>query len=89
MNVCASSLSSRRLCVMGCDMGVGIGLIVASVLCFSVTLILAVIAFEVWDSGYDYITDKVLAVAVGMAALSLFLLGLGLIIDGVGRVVGY
>lgn len=47
-------------------MGVGIGLIVASVLCFSVTLILAVIAYEVWDSGYDYITDKVLAVAVGM-----------------------
>lgn len=42
----------------------------ASVLCFSVTLI---IAYEV----YDYITDKVLAVA----ALSLFLLGLGLIID--------
>lgn len=69
--------------MMGCDMGVGIGLIVASVLCFSVTLILAVIAYEVWDSGYDYITDKVLAVA----ALSLFLLGLGLIIDGVGRVV--
>lgn len=66
-------------------MGVGIGLIVASVLCFSVTFILAVIAYEVWDSGYDYITDKVLAVA----ALSLFLLGLGLIIDGVGRVVGY
>lgn len=73
--------------MMGCDMGVGIGLIVASVLCFSVTLILAVIAYEVWYSGYDYITDKVLAVAVGMAALSLFLLGLGLIIDGVGRVV--
>lgn len=70
-------------------MGVGIGLIVASVLCFSVTLILAVIAYEVWDSGYDCITDKVLAVAVGMVALSLFLLGLGLIIDGVGRVVGY
>lgn len=64
-------------------MGVGIGLIVASVLCFSVTLILAVIAYEVWDSGYDYITDKVLAVA----ALSLFLLGLGLIIDGIGRIV--
>ena len=61
-------------------MGVGIGLIVASVLCFSVTLILAVIAYEVWD---DYITDKVLAVA----ALSLFLLGLGLIIEGIGRIV--
>lgn len=56
---------------------------------FSVTLILAVIAYEVWDSGYDYITDKVLAVAVavGMVALSLFLLGLGLIIDGIGRIV--
>ena len=68
-------------------MGVGIGLIVASVLCFSVTLILAVIAYEVCDSGYDCITDKVLAVAVGMVALSLFLLGLGLIIDGIGRIV--
>lgn len=32
-------------------MGVGIDLIVASVLYFSVTLILAVIAYEVWDSG--------------------------------------
>lgn len=68
-------------------MGVGIGLIVASVLCFSATLILAVIAYEVWDSGYSYITDKVLGVAVGMAALSLFLFGLGLIIDGIGRIV--
>lgn len=68
-------------------MGVGIGLIVASVLCFSVTLILTVLAYEVWDSGYSYITDKVLAVAVGMAALSLFLFGLGLIIDGIGRIV--
>ena len=68
-------------------MGVGIGLIVASVLCFSATLILAVTAYEVWDSGYSYITDKVLGVAVGMAALSLFLFGLGLIIDGIGRIV--
>lgn len=68
-------------------MGVGIGLIVASVLCFSVTLILAVLAYEVWDYGDDYITDKVLAVAVGMVALSSFLLGLGLIIDGIGRIV--
>ena len=68
-------------------MGVVIGLIVASVLCFSVTLILAVLTYEVWDSGYSYITDKVLAVAVGMATLSLFLFGLGLIIDGIGRIV--
>lgn len=68
-------------------MGVGIALILAGLLAFSATLILAVMAYEVWDLGWDYITDKVLGVAIGMAALSLFILGLGMVIDGVGRVV--
>lgn len=68
-------------------MGVGIALILVGLLAFSGALIVAVMAYEVWDSGYDYITDKVLGVAIGMAALSLFILGLGMVIDGAGRVV--
>lgn len=68
-------------------MGVGIGLIVAGILAFSAALILAVVAYEVWDSGWDYITDKVLSVAISMAALSMLILGLGMVIYGVGRVV--
>lgn len=68
-------------------MGVGIALILMGLLAFSAALILAVMAYEVWDSGWDYITDKVLAVAIDMVALSLFILGLGMVIDGVGRVV--
>lgn len=68
-------------------MGVGIALILAGLLAFSATLMVAVMAYEVWDLGWDCIIYKVLGVAIGMAALSLFLLGLGLVIDGVGRVV--
>lgn len=68
-------------------MGVGIALILVGLLAFSAALILAVMAYEVWDSGWDYITDKVLAVAIDMAALALFILGLEMVIDGVGRVV--
>lgn len=68
-------------------MGVGIALILMGLLAFSAALILAVMAYEVWDSGWDYITDKVLAVAIDMVALSLFILGLGMVIDGVGRAV--
>lgn len=68
-------------------MGVGLSLIVSGILAFSGALMLAVMAYEVWDLGWDYITDKVLGVAIGMAALSLFLLGVGLIIGGIGMIV--
>lgn len=69
-------------------MVVGFGLIVAGTMAFAVTLILSVVAYEVWDSGWDYITDKVLAVGVGTATLSMFLVGLGLVIGGVTCIAG-